>query len=99
MSTSKHYSSEVQELAKRLVQEAQQDHRSQWSAIEPLSTETGCAHETLRRWVRQSETNRGERAGLTTDEKALPKQLRRENRELRQANEILRNASAFFAQA
>ena len=59
----------------------------------------GCTHETLRRWVRQSETDGGERAGLTSDEKPLLKQLQHENRELKQANEILRKASAFFAQA
>ena len=83
----------------RLVREVQPDHSSQWSAIQSVAAKIGCTHETLRRWVRQAEKDRGERAGLTTDEKALLKQLQRENRELKQANEILRKASAFFAQA
>ena len=99
MNTSKRYSPEVRERAVRLVREAQQDHGSQWAAIVSISSKIGCTHETLRRWVRQAETDDGERAGLTTDEKALLKQLQRENRELKQANEILRKASAFFAQA
>jgi transposase len=99
MNTSKRYSPEVRERAVRLVREAQQEHSSQWAAIVSISSKIGCTHETLRRWVRQAETDRSERAGLTTDEKALLKQLQRENRELKQANEILRKASAFFAQA
>ena len=99
MDTSKRYSPEVRERAVRLVREAEQEHSSQWATIQSIAAKIGCTHETLRRWVRQSEKDRGERAGLTTDEKALLKQLQRENRELKQANEILRKASAFFAQA
>ena len=99
MNTSKRYSPEVRERAVRLVRETEQEHGSQWAAIQSIAAKIGCTHETLRRWVRQSEKDRGERAGLTTDEKALLKQLQRENRELKQANEILRKASAFFAQA
>ena len=99
MNTSKRYSPEVRERAVRLVREAEQEHDSQWAAIQSIASKIGCTHETLRRWVRQSEKDRGERAGLTSDEKALLKQLQRENRELKQANEILRKASAFFAQA
>jgi transposase len=99
MNISKRYSPEVRERAVRLVREAQQEYGSQWAAIQSISAKIGCTSETLRRWVRQAETNHGERAGLTTDEKALLKQLQRENRELKQANEILRKASAFFAQA
>lgn len=99
MNTSKRYSPEIRERAVRLVREAEQEHRSQWAAIQSISAKIGCTHETLRRWVRRSERDRGERAGLTTDEKDLLKQLQRENRELKQANEILRKASAFFAQA
>jgi transposase len=99
MNTSKRYSPEVRERAVRLVRETQQEHSSQWAAIQSISAKIGCTHETLRRWVRQAETDEGDRAGLTTDEKALLKQLQRENRELKQANEILRKASAFFAQA
>ncbi len=99
MNTSKRYSPEVRERAVRLVRDAEQAHGSQWAAIQSIAAKIGCTHETLRRWVRQSEKDRGERAGLTSDEKALLKQLQRENRELKQANEILRKASAFFAQA
>ena len=99
MNTSKRYSPEIRERAVRLVREAEQEYSSQWAAIQSISAKIGCTHETLRRWVRQSERDRGERGGQTTDEKALLKQLQRENRELKQANEILRKASAFFAQA
>jgi transposase len=99
MNTAKRYSPEVRERAVRLVREAEPEHSSQWAAIQSIAAKIGCTHETLRRWVRQSEKDRGERGGLTTDEKALLKQLQRENRELKQANEILRKASAFFAQA
>lgn len=99
MSRSNRYPPEVRERAVRLVREAEQEHSSQWAAIESIAAKIGCTNETLRRWVRQSERDGGERAGLTGDEKALLKQLQRENRELKQANEILRKASAFFAQA
>jgi transposase len=99
MNTSKRYSPEVRERAVRLVREAGTEHSSQWSAIQSIAAKIGCTTETLRRWVRQAETDDGERSGLTSDEKALLKQLQRENRELKQANEILRKASAFFAQA
>ena len=99
MNTAKRYSPEVRERAIRLVREAEPEHGSQWAAIQSIADKIGCTHETLRRWVRQSEKDRGERPGLTTDEKALLKRLQRENRELKQANEILRKASAFFAQA
>ena len=99
MNTAKRYSPEVRERAVLLVREAEPEHSSQWAAIQSIAAKIGCTHETLRRWARQSEKDRGERGGLTTDEKALLKQLQRENRELKQANEILRKASAFFAQA
>ena len=99
MSTSKRYSLEVRERAVRLVFENQGQHSSQWAAINSVAEKIGCTYETLRRWVRQAERDRGERSGLSTDEKALLKQLQRENRELKQANEILRKASAYFAQA
>ena len=99
MSRSNRYPPEVRERAVRLVREAEQEHNSQWAAIQSVAAKIGCTDETLRRWVRQSERDSGKRAGLTTDEKALLKQLQRENRELKQANEILRKASAFFAQA
>ena len=82
-----------------MVQEHQGDHASQWAAIASIAGKRGCTGETLRGWVRQAERDAGQRAGLTSDERARLKALERENRELRQANEILRKASAYFAQA
>ena len=99
MNTSRRYSPEVRERAVRMVLEQQAEHSSQWAAIQSIASKIGCTHETLRRWVRQTEQDRGQRAGMTTDEKERLKQLERENRELKRANEILRKASAFFAQA
>ena len=93
------YSPEVRERAVRMVMEQTESHGSQWAAIESISGKIGCTPETLRRWVRQSECDSGERAGLTTSDRERLKSLERENRELKQANEILRKASAFFAQA
>ena len=75
------------------------EHTSQWAAIRSVAEKLGCTTETLRRWVRQAQRDAGHRPGLTTDERARLKQLERENFELRRANEILRKASAFFAQA
>ncbi len=93
------YSPEVRERAVRLVfdQTGQQD--SQWGAIRSVADKMGCTPETLRKWVRQAERDAGRRSGLTTDERALLKEQAREIRELRRANEILRKASAYFAQA
>ena len=99
MNTSKRYPPEFRERAVRLVQEAQKDGLSQWAAMQSISTKLGCTPETLRRWVRQDERDHGKRAGMTTDDRERLKQLERENRELKRANEILRTASAFFAQA
>jgi len=82
-----------------MVQEHQGEHASQWAAISSISAKIGCTAETLRQWVRRTERDQGKRAGLTTDERERLKALERENRELRQANEILRKASAYFAQA
>src|SRR3954466_4702205 len=93
------YSPEVRERAVRMVFEHEGDHASQWAAISSIAAKIGCNAETLRLWVRQSERGRGKGAGLTTDERERLKALERENRELRQANEILRKASAYFAQA
>lgn len=93
------YSAEVRERAVRLVFEHQGEHSSQWSAIQSIASKMGCSAEALRNWVRQAERDSGTRPGLTTTERERLKQLERENRELRRANEILRKASAFFAQA
>ncbi len=95
---SKH-SPEVRERAVRMVFDHAPDHASQWAAIRSVADKLGCTTETLRRWVRQAERDAGRRPGLTTDERARLKQLERENLELKRANEILRKASAFFAQA
>ena len=99
MNTSRRYSPEVRERAVRMLLEQQKDHSSQWAAIQSISSKIGCTHETLRRWVRQTERDQGERAGMSSDDKNRLKQLELENRELKRANEILRKASAFFAQA
>ena len=99
MSTSKRYSPEVRERAVRLVFEQQGQHESQWAAIGSIATKIGCTAETLRGWVRQAERDQGKRPGLSSDERERLKALERENRELKRANEILRKASAFFAQA
>ena len=99
MNTSKRYSPEVRERAVRLVFEHEVEHDSQWAAIASIAAKMGCTAETLRKWVRQSERDQGRRAGLTSDERERLKMLERENQELRRANEILRKASAFFAQA
>ena len=93
------YSPEVQARGVRLVMEHEADYPSQWAAIESIAEKIGCTAETLRRWVRRAERDSGQRAGPTTDQLARLKALERENRELRQANEILRKASAYFAQA
>jgi transposase-like protein len=89
----------MRERAVRLVMEQQGDHESQWAAIVSVSEKIGCTRETLRRWIRQAERDNGQRAGLTTDERKRLKELEKENRELKRSNEILRLASAFFAQA
>ncbi len=97
--TTKRYSPEVRERAVRMVLEHGKDHASEWEAIGSIAAKIGCTGETLRGWVRQAERDRGLRPGLTSDERDRMKALERENRELRQANEILRKASAYFAMA
>jgi transposase len=83
----------------RLLFDHQGEHSSQWAAMNAIASKVGCTAETLRKWVRQSEIDQGKRDGLSSSEQERLKQLERENRELRQANEILRKASAYFAQA
>jgi len=82
-----------------MVLEHRDDHESQWATISSIAARIGCTAETLRKWVRQAERDQGVRPGLTTAERERLKALERENLELRRANEILRKASAFFAQA
>ncbi len=96
---SNRFSSEVRQRAVRMVLEHRGDHGSQWAAIGSIAAKIGCTAETLRKWVRQAERDQGMRAGPTTAEQDRIKVLERENCELRQANEILRKASAYFAQA
>jgi transposase-like protein len=93
------YSPEVRERAVRLVFEHQSEYESQWAAMASIASKVGCTSETLRKWVRQAERDQGLRGGLTSDDRERLKALERENRELKRANEILRKASAFFAQA
>ena len=82
-----------------MVHEHAAEYPSQWAAMRSVAEKLGCTVEALRRWVRQAERDRGERAGLTTDERAELKRLQRENFELKRANDILKTASAYFAQA
>ncbi len=93
------YSPEVRERAIRLVQGHGPEYPSQWAAIGSIASKFGCTAEILHKWVRQAERDRGQRAGLTTDERQRLKEFERENRELKRTNEILRKASAYFTQA
>ncbi len=93
------YSQEVRERAVRMVIEHEGDYASQWEAIRSIAEKIGCSPESLRKWLRRTEVDSGSRPGVTSDERARMKDLEREIRELRRANEILRKASAYFAQA
>jgi transposase-like protein len=97
--TSNRFSPEVRQRAVRMVLDHGSDHASQWAAIGSIAGKIGCTAETLRKWVRQAERNQGQRPGATSEERERIKALERENRELRQANEILKKASAYFAMA
>src|ERR1700739_1868438 len=93
------YSPELRERAVRMVFDHAPEHPSQWAAIRSVAEKIGCPVEVLRRWLRHADRDQGRRPGLTTDERQHLKDLERENHELKRANEILRKASAFFAQA
>ena len=95
----KRFSPEVRERAVRMVIEHAGEHPSRWAAVCSVAAKIGCSAPTLHEWVKRSEVDRGMRAGVPTDVAEKVKALERENRELRQANEILRKASAYFAQA
>jgi transposase len=99
MRKSPKFSPEVRERAVRMVLEHRHEHTSQWAAVESIAAKIGCVPQTLHTWVRQHEVDAGQREGVSTPEAQRIKDLERENRELRKANEILKLASAFFAQA
>jgi transposase len=93
------YSQEVRERAVRMVVAHEGDYASQWEAIRSIAEKIGCSPESLRKWLRRTQVDSGSKSGVTSDERARMKDLEKEVRELRRANEILRKASAYFAQA
>ena len=99
MRKSPKFSPEVRERAVRMVQEHRGEYPSLWAAIESIAPKIGCVPQTLNDWVRRADIDSGAREGVTTDERERVKALEREVKELRRANEILKLASAFFAQA
>ena len=97
--TTHKFSPEVRERAVRLVLETEGQHASRWQAVMSIAAKIGCTAQTLNEWVKKAEVDSGRRAGIPSDMAERMKALERENRELRQANEILRKASAYFAMA
>ena len=97
--TTNKFSSEVRARAVRMVLDHEGEHASRWAAVSSIAAKIGCTAQTLHEWVKKAERDSGVRAGVPTDVATKLKALERENRELRQANEILRKASAYFAQA
>jgi transposase len=97
--TTNKFSPEVRTRAVRMVLDHEGEHASRWAAVMSIATKIGCTPQTLNEWVKRTEVDSGRKPGLTTDMAAKMTALERENRELRQANEILRKASAYFAQA
>ena len=99
MTKSNKFSPEVRERAVRMVQEHRGDYPSLWAAIESIAPKIGCVPQTLNEWVKKAEVDSGLRVGTTTSDAQRIKELEREVKELRRANDILKTASAFFAQA
>jgi transposase-like protein len=99
MTTTKRFPPEVRERAVRLVFDQEREHNSQWACIEAIAPKIGCTPQTLRTWVKQAEIDQGRVDGVTTGDRERMKAMERELKELRRANEILRKASAYFAQA
>src|SRR5215210_5324640 len=97
MTRATRYPPELRERAMRLVREPRDERPSEWAAIESIASKLGMTPETLRKWLRRDAVDQGQRPGVTSSERERIRDLERENRELRRANEILKAASVFFA--